>query len=102
MDAYIGDRGREWLEESCPDDRPWFLTLSFPGPHMPFDGIGLPDEEAYGEMELDLPGTELSDLFHKPPHYLDIAKKFGSLDLKNHTSPDGLTPDGLLCQYDSD
>ncbi|WP_039894332.1 sulfatase-like hydrolase/transferase, partial [Hungatella hathewayi] len=76
VDAYIGDRGRKWLEESCPGDRPWFLTLSFPGPHMPFDGIGLPDEKAYEDTELDLPETGLSDLFEKPPHYLDIARKF--------------------------
>ena len=95
VDAYIGDRGRKWLEESCPGDRPWFLTLSFPGPHMPFDGIGLPDEKAYEDTELDLPETGLSDLFEKPPHYLDIARKFGSIDLKNHTSPDGLTPDEI-------
>ncbi len=92
VDAYIGDRGKAWLEEECPADKHWFLTLSFPGPHMPFDGIGVPDDKWYQEEELDLPDTELADLFHKPPHYLDIAKKFGSLDLQNHTSPDGLSP----------
>ena len=38
VDSYIGTRGKQWLEKEAPADRPWFLTLSFPGPHMPFDG----------------------------------------------------------------
>ena len=100
VDSYIGTRGKQWLEKEAPADRPWFLTLSFPGPHMPFDGIGLPDAEGYHEEEMELPDTNIRDIFNKPPHYLDIAKKFGQLDLKNHTSPDGLTAEDirLLCR----
>ena len=95
VDSYIGTRGKQWLEKEAPADRPWFLTLSFPGPHMPFDGIGLPDAEGYHEEEMELPDTNIRDIFNKPPHYLDIAKKFGQLDLKNHTSPDGLTAEDI-------
>ncbi len=95
VDSYIGNRGKEWIEQDAPTDRPWFLTLSFPGPHMPFDGIGLSDAALYDEEELEVPDTDLGDLFEKPPHYLDIAKKFGSLDLKNHTSPDGMTKEEI-------
>ena len=62
---------------------------------MPFDGIGLPDAEGYHEEEMELPDTNIRDIFNKPPHYLDIAKKFGQLDLKNHTSPDGLTAEDI-------
>lgn len=44
---------------------------------------------------MELPDTNIRDIFNKPPHYLDIAKKFGQLDLKNHTSPDGLTAEDI-------
>ncbi len=91
VDGYIGDRGLEWLREKRPADRPWFLTLSFPGPHMPFDGIGLPDAEGYSEEALSLPSTSVEDMFQKPPHYLDIVKKFGTVDQVHKTSPGGLS-----------
>lgn len=91
VDSYIGMRGVEWLKERRPEDRPWFLTLSFPGPHMPFDGIGLPDEKWYEETVLGVPETNVGDLFRKPPHYLDIVKKYGHVDLEHHCSPDGFT-----------
>lgn len=95
VDAYIGMRGVEWLEEKRPEDKPWFFTLSFPGPHMPFDGIGLADEKWYDETALSVPGTTVGDLFKKPPHYLDIAKKYGSVDLERHLSPDGFTKEEI-------
>lgn len=95
VDTYIGNRGIQWLKEKRPTDCPWFLTLSFPGPHMPFDGIGLPDAEQYDERSLSLPDTRVEDLFPKPPHYLDIVKKFGTVDYQNHTSPDGFTDDEI-------
>lgn len=91
VDAYVGNRGLEWLEERRPKDRPWFLTLSFPGPHMPFDGLGLPDSGQYDEACLTVPATGVEDLFWKPPHYLDIVRKYGDVDLVNHTSPNGFT-----------
>lgn len=95
VDSYIGMRGLEWLNEKRPVDRPWFLTLSFPGPHMPFDGIGLPYADLYDEDSLSVPETTVEDLFKKPPHYLDIVKKYGSVDLEHHTSPDGFSPEEI-------
>lgn len=95
VDSYIGMRGIEWLGQKRPEDHPWFLTLSFPGPHMPFDGIGLPDSVFYKEQDLSLPLTTVEDLFHKPPHFLDIVKKYGSVDLEHHMSPDGFTGDEI-------
>lgn len=91
VDCYVGDRGLEWLREKRPKRKPWFLTLSFPGPHMPFDGLGLPEAELYREEELEAPHTELRDIFEKPPHYLDIVKKFGGVDRAHKTSPGGFT-----------
>ncbi len=91
IDSYIGDKGIEWFEEKCPQNQPWFMTLSFSGPHMPFDGLGLPDDKLYEQVEITVPETTVQDLFNKPPHFLDIVKKYGKVDLKNQTSPDGFT-----------
>lgn len=95
VDSYIGNRGVEWLDNQRPTDKPWFFTLSFPGPHMPFDGLGLPDADQYKKEKISVPNTDVSDLFHKPPHYLDIVKKYGDIDLINHTSPNGFTKEEL-------
>lgn len=95
VDEYIGERGKTWLSQQCPKEGPWFLTVSFPGPHMPFDGIGLEEAALYDEDQLALPKTEAADLFAKPPHYLDIARKFGTVNLKEHTLPDGLSPEEI-------
>lgn len=35
-DVYVGQRGKEWLK-SYGEDKPWFCTVSFPGPHEPWD-----------------------------------------------------------------
>lgn len=80
VDSYIGDRGVEWLQNHPVQERPWFLTLSFPGPHMPFDGIGLPEEKLYCEEELSLPQTAPEDLLTKPPHYLNWLEKFAKVN----------------------
>lgn len=92
VDSYVGDRGLQWLQQDCPKNAPWFLTLSFPGPHMPFDGIGLPDAAQYRGEELALPDSSAADLLGKPPHYLDILKKFGQVKLGDPRQPGGLTP----------
>lgn len=91
VDAYIGNKGVEWLKEKKPADRPWFLTLSFPGPHMPFDGIGLPDEAAYEEDELDMPQTKAEDLLEKPPHFRDIFSKYGEISEDGESIQGGLS-----------
>lgn len=69
IDHFIGERGKAWLAERRPTGRPWFLKLSFPGPHMPYDGLGLPDEKFYDAREIDLPTTCQADLAAKPPHF---------------------------------
>lgn len=75
VDAYVGDRAVEWVDDRRPDDKPWYLCVSFPGPHQPFDGIGLPHADLYDEASIDLPQTEPSDLDDKPPHFMDLANK---------------------------
>lgn len=92
VDAYIGDKGVKWLKNKKPADRPWFLTLSFPGPHMPFDGIGLPDDKLYDEEDMDMPQTEPADILEKPPHFKNIFSKYGKV------SEDGRSVEGGLSE----
>jgi arylsulfatase len=69
IDDYIGELGKSWIRHQRPVDKPWYCCVSFPGPHMPFDGAGLPQEEAYRLEQIDLPLTSEGDLDGKPPHF---------------------------------
>ncbi|MCC9076037.1 sulfatase-like hydrolase/transferase [Litorilinea aerophila] len=80
VDAFVGDRGVAWIRNQRPVGKPWFLTLSFPGPHTPFDGIGLPDEALYEQVEISLPSTAPEDIFQKPPHFRHLLKRYCELD----------------------
>jgi choline-sulfatase len=42
-DAFIADSALEWLDEQAPSDRPWYLNVSFVGPHPPFWHPGEPE-----------------------------------------------------------
>ena len=35
-DRFIANAGKRWLEESAPKEQPWYLNVSFVGPHPPF------------------------------------------------------------------
>lgn len=73
VDAYVGDQGLRWVRENAKAmqdaGKPWYLTVSFPGPHMPYDGNGLSDEAVYREEDIDLPETGYADLENKPAYY---------------------------------
>ncbi len=69
IDDFIGERGERWIAEEAPADQPWFCCISFPGPHMPFDGLGLSDDAQYRDEAIDLPTTTYADLDGKPAHY---------------------------------
>lgn len=36
-DMYVGNKATSWLEESAPQDQPYFLEVGLPGPHPPYD-----------------------------------------------------------------
>ncbi|MCC2683493.1 MAG: hypothetical protein K0R75_392 [Paenibacillaceae bacterium] len=69
VDHFIGERGAQWIERERPPQKPWFLWVSFPGPHQPFDGIGLPQADMYSPEDIDMPLTDRSQLDAKPQHY---------------------------------
>ncbi|MBL8174620.1 MAG: sulfatase-like hydrolase/transferase [Bryobacterales bacterium] len=79
LDSWIGERAVEYLRDKCPRGIPWFLTVSFHGPHQPFDGLGLPSDRQYKDVALPRPVATAADLAGKPPHFADIAGRSGNL-----------------------
>lgn len=71
IDYYIGQRGKEWIQErgKSEDDKPWFFTLSFPGPHHPYDGEGTEYENLYDLKDMEAEEIDPNDLGTKPPQY---------------------------------
>ena len=75
IDDFVGERAKSWLRDRCPRDRPWFATVSFHGPHQPFDGLGLSYERLYAGKTIPLPETDQSHLAGKPPHFGDQRRR---------------------------
>ena len=61
-DSYIGRRATRWIE-NIPDDFPWYLKVSFVGPHDPFDP---PTEYADKYRNADVPRPIGDSLDGKP------------------------------------
>ncbi|MGV8979716.1 sulfatase family protein [Clostridium sp.] len=74
IDTFTGELGKKWIKEH-EGDKPWFLTVSFSGPHQPFDCEGTEFAEQYNLDELSLPKTSYEDLKNKPPHYKRMKEK---------------------------
>lgn len=80
IDSFVGDTGRNWLknhimESKEQERRPWFFTLSFPGPHQPYDGAGTKYENLYNLEDMTRNETVLEDLEKKPPHFMKLNPK---------------------------
>ncbi len=71
VDAFVGDNGAKWIKENANMDKPWFFTLSFLGPHQPYNGINLNTESFYDESTFTLPKSTQDDLKDKPKYYMD-------------------------------
>lgn len=71
VDAFVGDNGAKWIKENANMDKPWFFTISFLGPHQPYNGINLTTESLYDENSLTIPESTQDDLKNKPKYYMD-------------------------------
>lgn len=91
IDYYIGELGKEWLLKRAQkkDDQPWFFTLSFPGPHHPYDGEGTEFSELYALDKIKKPSTSYEDLLKKPPHYREMDR-YSHIYLKDYSEKDFL------------
>ncbi|WP_270814717.1 sulfatase family protein [Hungatella effluvii] len=76
IDSFVGQEGKRWLEsylaENVSGGTPWFLMVSFPGPHMPYDGEGTSCAAQYRLEDMRRPETEAADLEQKPPHFMKL------------------------------
>jgi arylsulfatase len=61
-DTYIGRRTSEWIER-IPDDFPWYMFVSFVGPHDPYDP---PAEYSQRYRDARMPAPISDDLDSKP------------------------------------
>lgn len=80
VDHFIGERAKRWLLHGRPRRQPWFLWVSFPGPHQPFNCAGTPYAEQYNPDNIDMPHTQSEALDSKPPHFrAHVSRGMGGL-----------------------
>jgi choline-sulfatase len=84
IDDFIGEKGKQWLNDylNKKEIKPWFFTLSFPGPHHPYDGIGTGFDEQYNIDDIQIPETSYEDLLNKPPHFRQMGQ-YSNIYLKD-------------------
>src|SRR5690606_20109888 len=97
---WVADRTIAWLD-GLDDDDDWFVWLSFPDPHHPWD----PPASELGRVdwrELDLPDGYLADpderervLAAKPEHWLDyyLGRDHSNYEVQPTFVPASMTPD---------
>jgi len=89
--TWIGDRTIDFLDRH--GDRPFFLQVSFPDPHIPFCPPA-PYDDMYALADVPLPLRRPGELDDKPPHFK--AFREGRIDgFGGRASPDltGMTDD---------
>ncbi|MFI3205860.1 MAG: sulfatase-like hydrolase/transferase [Clostridia bacterium] len=85
LDNFIGDLGKEWISnQDSTSETPWFFTLSFPGPHHPYDLEGTKYSDMYKLEDMTLPETSFEDLAQKPPHFTKMDS-YANIYLKDYT-----------------
>lgn len=74
IDYFIGEKGKQWLEDrlTSGEDQPFFLCLSFPGPHHPYDLEGTRYAGMYRLEDMTLPKSTYDDLQQKGPQYRNM------------------------------
>lgn len=77
IDEFVGNKGKTWLENHLKEknEQPWFFTLSFPGPHQPYDCEGTEFADLYNLEDMGTNETCFEDLEQKPAHYKKINPK---------------------------
>ncbi len=85
IDNFIGDLGVEWIQKQEKNpEKPWFFTLSFSGPHHPYDLEGTKYSELYDLADMNPPDSSYEDLEQKPPQYKNM-NMYAKIYLKDHT-----------------
>ena len=71
--SYIGMRASEWLEQRKGNDNPFFLMVSFPDPHHPFNPPGK-YWDMYKPEDMPVPDAYSAKNWN-PPEYVKIAER---------------------------
>ncbi|MFT5657140.1 MAG: arylsulfatase [Gammaproteobacteria bacterium] len=72
--SWIGDRAIDFLSQQDDKEPPFFLFVSFPDPHHPFDPPG-EYADRYKPEDMPLPEVPDSDLEGRPPYCDDLFPK---------------------------
>jgi len=72
--SYIAERAAAWLEEQQDDDQPYFLMVSFPDPHHPFNPPGR-YWDMYKPEDMPVPEAFRRNDWTPPPHVLGIMEE---------------------------
>ena len=71
--TYIAERAETWLQENSADDQPFFLMVSWPDPHHPFNPPGH-YWEMYDPNDFPIPEAFTRNDWN-PPTYVDSIRK---------------------------
>ncbi|WP_420864020.1 sulfatase [Algirhabdus cladophorae] len=71
--SYIAEQAVSWLESQADDDEPFFLMVSFPDPHHPFNPPGK-YWDMYKPEDMETPAAFGADDWIPPPHVQGILK----------------------------
>ncbi len=71
--SYIAERAAAWLEAHRDDDQPYFLMVSFPDPHHPFNPPGR-YWDMYDPADMTTPAAFTTNDWTPPPHVAGILR----------------------------
>lgn len=83
IDYFLGEKGKQEILK-LPKDKPWFLNLSFSGPHHPYDLDGTKYADMYKLEDMVIPKTKYEDLEQKPKHFREMDS-YANIYLKDYT-----------------
>ena len=80
---YIAERATAWLEEHAEGDQPYFLMVSFPDPHHPFNPPGK-YWDMYDPADMATPAAYQANHWQPPPHVSSVLaeREKGTANLK--------------------
>ncbi|MCT4372805.1 sulfatase-like hydrolase/transferase [Yangia mangrovi] len=81
--SYIAERACAWLEARKDSDRPFFLMVSWPDPHHPFNPPG-EYWDMYDPDDMPVPAAFTANDWAPPPHVAGVlgAREAGTANLK--------------------
>ncbi len=81
VDWFVGEEGKKWLgnhlakTKQAQDPKPWFFTLSFPGPHQPYNCEGTDYAQPYDLEDMNRPDSVIEDIDGKPELYQKLQAR---------------------------